>query len=35
VRVIGPWHRLPRDIVGYPSLDIFKSYLDVVLGNWV
>jgi len=37
VRVTECWKRLPREVVGSPSLEIFKSYLDMVLGNqlWV
>ncbi|KAK4830306.1 LOW QUALITY PROTEIN: hypothetical protein QYF61_009811, partial [Mycteria americana] len=27
------WHKLPRDFVESPSVEIFKSQLDVVLGN--
>ncbi|KAK4822666.1 hypothetical protein QYF61_019033 [Mycteria americana] len=33
VRVIEQWHRLPREVVKSPSLEIPKSRLDVVLGN--
>ena len=37
VRVIEHWHRLPREVVKFPSLEIFTSQLDMVLGNqlWV
>ncbi|KGL72753.1 hypothetical protein N309_01330, partial [Tinamus guttatus] len=31
VRVTEPWNRLPREVVGSPSLKIFKSYLDATL----
>lgn len=27
------WHRLPRTVVDSPSLETFKSHLDMVLGN--
>ena len=34
VRVTERWHRLPREVVAPPSLEIFKSHLDIVLSNW-
>ena len=33
VRVTEHQHRLPREAVESPSLEIFKSYLDMVLGK--
>jgi len=35
VRVTEQWHRLPRDIMESPSLEILKSHLDMVLGSHV
>jgi len=35
VKVTEHWHGLPREVVESPSLDIFKSCLDMVLDNWL
>jgi len=35
VRVVKPWHRLPREVVEAPSLETFKVRLDRVLGNLI
>ena len=31
VRVVRPWHRLPREAVAAPSLAVFKARLDGAL----
>ena len=33
VRVTEHWIRLPREVVGSPSLEIFKTRLDAYLGS--
>ncbi|KFV77162.1 hypothetical protein N308_00736, partial [Struthio camelus australis] len=33
VRVTEHWNRLPGEVVEPPSLEIFKTRLDAILGN--
>ena len=33
VRVVRPWHRLPKEAVAAPSLEGFEARLDGALGN--
>ncbi|KFR08605.1 hypothetical protein Y956_00968, partial [Nipponia nippon] len=35
LRVVRPWHRLPREVVAAPSLEAFKARLDGALSNLV
>ena len=35
MRVVRHWNRLPREVVGAPSLEVFKARLDEALGNVV
>ncbi|KFQ22224.1 hypothetical protein N332_13694, partial [Mesitornis unicolor] len=35
VRVVRHWHRLPREVLDAPSLEVFKARLDRALGNLV
>lgn len=28
-RVVKPWTRLPRAVVGFPSLEVFEKCMDV------
>ena len=33
IRVVKPWHRLPREMMEAPSLEMFKIGLDGALSN--
>ncbi|KFR08465.1 hypothetical protein N306_09192, partial [Opisthocomus hoazin] len=35
MRVVKYWHRLPREAVAAPSLEMFKARLDGALSNLV
>ena len=35
VRLVRHWNRLPREVVGAPSLEVFKARLDGALSNLV
>ncbi|KFO82908.1 hypothetical protein N303_08192, partial [Cuculus canorus] len=35
MRVVRHWHRLPREAVDAPSLEVFKARLDGSLGSLV
>jgi len=35
MRVVSHWHRLSREAVGAPSLEVFKVSLDRALSNLV
>jgi len=35
LRLVKPWHRLPREVVDAPSLEKFKVRLDRALSNLI
>jgi len=35
MRVVKPWHRLPREVADAPSLETFKARLDGALSNLI
>ena len=34
-KVVRHWHRLPKEVVDAPSLEVFKARLDGALSNLV
>ena len=34
IRVVLQWHRLHREVVQSPSLEVFQSRVDVALRTW-
>jgi len=35
MRVVRHWHRLPREVMNAPSLEVFKARLDGAMSNLV